>query len=69
MKERKEDPWALQRVFDSRKSSLSSTYKKNSEANSKAYDLITKTVAALDRLAEVYETFEDTWAFVEKESS
>ena len=28
-----------------------------------------KTMAALDRLAEVYETFEDTWAFVEKEAA
>ena len=24
---------------------------------------------ALDRLADVYETFEDTWAFVEKETA
>ena len=44
--------------------------KKNSEANNRAYDLNQKkTMAALDRLAEVFKTFEDTWAFVEKESA
>ena len=42
-------------------------HKNNSEANNKVYDSNHKTVAALDRLAKVYETFEDTWAFVEKE--
>ena len=65
----KEDLWALQRVLVSRKSSLSSTYKKNSGANNKLYDLNQRTVAALDRLAEVCETFEDTWDIVEKESA
>ena len=33
------------------------------------YDLNQRTVAALDRLAEVYETSEDTWDIVEKESA
>ena len=63
----KEDMWTLQRVLDSRKCSLGSTYKKNSEANNKVYDLNHNTMAALDRLTDAYETFEDTWAFVEKE--
>ena len=54
----KEDLWALHRVLDSRKSTLSSTYDSNQ-----------RTVAALDRLAEVYETFADTWDIVEKESA
>ena len=57
------------RVIDRRKSSLSSTYKKKSEASIKVYDLNQHTIAALDRLADAYETFEDTWAFVEKESA
>ena len=56
-------------VLDSKKSSLSPTYKKNSEVNNKVCDLNQRTVAALDRLAEVYETFEDTWDIVEKESA
>ena len=33
------------------------------------YDLNQRTVAALDRLAEVYETFEDTWDIVVMESA
>ena len=33
------------------------------------YDLNQRTVAALDRLAEVHATFEDTWDIVEKESA
>ena len=53
----KKDLWALQRVPDSGKSSLSSTYKRNAEANNKVYDLNQRTVVALDRLAEVHETF------------
>ena len=48
---------------------MSATYKKNTEANTKVYDLNQKTMQALDRLADVYETFEDTWAFVEKETA
>ena len=35
----KEDLWALQRVFNSRKGSLRVTYKKNTEANTKVHDL------------------------------
>ena len=57
----KEELWALQRVLDSREGNFSSTYKKNSEANNKVYDKNHRTVATLDRLAKVYETFEDTW--------
>ena len=64
-----EELWALQKVLHCRKGSLSSPYKKNSEANNKVYDLNQRTVAALDRLAEVYETFEDTWDIVVKESA
>ena len=48
---------------------MSATYRKNTEANTKVYDLNQKTMQALDRLADVYETFEDTWAFVEKETA
>ena len=44
-------------------------YKKNSGANNKVYDLKQRTVAALDHLAEVYETFEDTWGIVVQESA
>ena len=61
--------WELHRLLNNRKGSLSSTYKKNTEANNKVYDLNQRTVAALDRLAEVYETFEDTWDVVVKESA
>ena len=49
--------WELHRLANNRKGSLSSACKKNSEANNKVYDLKQRTVAALDRLAEVYETF------------
>ena len=42
---------------------------KNSEANNKVYDLNQRTATALDRLAEVYEKFEDTWEIVVKESA
>ena len=56
-------------LLNNRKGSLSSTYKKNSEANNKVYDLNQRTVAAMDHLAEVYETFEDTWDIVVQESA
>ena len=47
-----------------RKRSLSATYKKNAEANDKAYDLNQKKKHALDALAEDYVTFEATVANV-----
>ena len=59
--------WELHRLLNNRKGSLSSTNKKNSEANNKVYCLNQGTVAALDPLAEVYETFEDTWDIVLQE--
>ena len=40
--------------------SLSSTYKKNTEANTKVYDLNQKSMQALDVLAEECEIFEET---------
>ena len=52
--------WAMPMVIDSRKSSSSSSNQKNSETNKKMHDLNQKKVAALDHLAEAYETFEDT---------
>ena len=59
--EHEEDLWAPQKVLSSRKGSLSATYNKNTEANTKAFDLNQKTIQALDRLAGVYATFEDAW--------
>ena len=41
----------LHRMLNSRKGSLCATYKKNAEANDKAYDLNQKTAQALDALA------------------
>ena len=46
---------------------MSATYKKNTEANTKVYDLNEKTMQALGRLVGVYATFEDTWSNVEQE--
>ena len=59
----------LNHLLNNRKGSLSSTYKKNSEANNKVYDLNQRTLAAWDHLAEVNETFEDTWDIVVQESA
>ena len=64
-----EDLWAQQKVLSSRKGSLSATYKKNTEANTKVFDFNLKTLHALDRLAGVCATFEDTWANVENQIS
>ena len=47
----------LHRLANNRNGSVSSACKKTSEANNKVYDLKQRIVAALDRLAEVYETF------------
>ena len=52
--------WELQRLLDDRNGSLSATYKKNAEANTRAYDLNQKTMQALGTLAEEYEAFEVT---------
>ena len=52
--------WELQRLFSNRKESLSSMYKKNADANTKAYVFKQKTMQALDALAEEYEIFEKT---------
>ena len=50
--------WELLRLLNNRKGSLSSTYEKNTEANTKVYDLNQKTMQALNALAEEYEIFE-----------
>ena len=52
--------WEPQRLLNHRKGSLSATKKKNSEANTRAYDFNQKTMQALDTLAEEYEAFEVT---------
>ena len=44
--------WELERLLNNREGSLSATYKKNAEANTKAYDLNKKTIQDLDTLAE-----------------
>ena len=54
----------LHRVLNSRKGSLSATYKKNVEANDKAYDLNQKTLQALDALVADYIAFDATMANV-----
>ena len=48
---------------------LSSRKEKNTEATTKVYDLNQKIMQALDCQAEVYTSFEDTWANVENEIS
>ena len=52
--------WELHRLLNNRKESSSSTYKKNTEANAKVYDLNQKTMQALDALAKEYEIFKET---------
>ena len=52
--------WELQRLLNNREGSLSATYKKNTEANTRAYDLNQKTMQALDTSAEEYEIFAET---------
>ena len=56
----KEDLCELQKVLDSRKGCLSSTYKKNSEAKNKVYDFNQRVVAALNRLA-VDSAYREFW--------
>ena len=50
----------LHRLLNDRKGSLSATYKKNAEANNRAYDRNLKTIQALDTLVEEYGVFEAT---------
>ena len=52
--------WELHRHLNNRKESLSATYKKNTEANTKVYDLNQKTMQAVDVLAEDYEILQET---------
>ena len=52
--------WKLHRLLNNRKGSLSSTYKKNTEASTRVHDLNQKTMQALGALAEEYEIFEET---------
>ena len=59
--------WELQRLLNNRKGSLSSTFQKNVEANTRAYGLIQKTMQALDALAEDYEIFEETMTYETEE--
>ena len=53
--------WELHRLFKNRKGNLSSTHKKNTEANTKVYDLDQKTMQALDVLAEEREIIEENY--------
>ena len=57
----------LHRLLNSRKGSLHATYRKNTEANDKAYDLNQKSLQALDALAKEYVDFEVTMANVTSE--
>ena len=56
--------WKLQKNLSCKKGSLSPTFKKNTEANAKVYDLNQKTMQDLHTLAVVCPTFEKpvrTW--------
>ena len=57
----------LHRLLFCRKESLNATYRRNAEANDKAYDLYQKSVLALDALAKEYVDFEVTMANVAHE--
>ena len=52
--------WELHRLLNYLKGSLRATYKKNAEANNRAYDMNQKTTTALDTLVEEYGVFEVT---------
>ena len=54
----------LHRLLNSRKESLNETYRRNAEANDKAYDHNQKSVLALDAMAKEYVDFEVTMANV-----
>ena len=51
--------WEQQRLLNNQNGRLSITYKKNAEANTRAYDHNHKTMQALDTSAEEYEIFEE----------
>ena len=53
-----EELWRLQKIFSNKKGGPSQTYKKNTEANAKVYDLNQKTMQALESLAAVHAVFE-----------
>ena len=57
----------LHRLLNSREGSLNATYKKNTDANDKAYDLNQKSLQALDALAKEYVDFEITMTNVTSE--
>ena len=57
----------LHLLLHSRKGSLNATYRKNTDANDKAYDLNQKSIQALDALAKEYVDFEATMANVTSE--
>ena len=57
----------LHRLLNSRKGSLNATYRKNTDANDKAYDLNQKSFQALYALAKEYVDFEATMANVTSE--
>ena len=57
----------LHRLLNSRKGSLHATYRTNTEANDKAYDLNQKSMQALDALAKEYIDFEAIMANVTSE--
>ena len=61
--------WKLQTILSSTKGSLSQTYKKNTEANTKVNGLNQQTMQALNNLAIVYAAFEQSGANLEVESS
>ena len=50
------DLWMLQKILSSKKGSVSQTYKTNSEANTKVYDLNHRTMQDLNNFAIVYAT-------------
>ena len=52
--------WELHRPLNNRKGSLSAIYKKNTEANTKVYDLNQKTMQAVDVLGEDFAILKDT---------
>ena len=59
--------WCLQKHLHNKKGGLSQTYKKNTQANAKVYDLNHKTTQALETLAFVYSTFEKAGRDLNKE--
>ena len=59
----------LQKILSNKKGSLSATHKKNSEANTRVYDLNQKITAALGNVAVIYKTFEEAGGNLEGESA